>query len=380
MGTLEVMTYPQGATVYVNGSKEGITPVEIGGIPLGFVEIEVSLEGYDLFSSIFHFHPHQSISLDLYLSSKDYLLEEIVALDGSLPRGMFIGSDNLFLLSTSGEFLSFDPSTREVLWKKNLETIVLSPPGLGEGVAYGATFYGTIYLLHEETGEHLLTWETGRAIRKILSSHSLLFLLHNDRTLFVWEDGEKLWSYTDREGIDIVFDEDLLFVTEDRLLFFQPLTGILEEEIELVGPLKRLYLHDRILYLVGPQGMIYGVDVKERSLAFELHTKVSGEITSILVEDGILYLGTEEGDLLAFKGEESLWERHLGEDITFLYVHQHLLVGTGQRSLYFLERDEGTYIARKALFSQLTGLYPHQGDYFLALRDGTLAHLKVFVD
>lgn len=376
MGSLEVVTLPQGAAVFVNGNEKGITPIEIGNIPLGFVDIEVSLEGYDPFSRVFHFHPHQSISLDLYLSSKEYLVENLVSLAGSLPRGLSVGRSSLFLLSTSGEILSFDPLTEEILWEHDLETIVLSLPGSSRGVVYAATFYGDVYLFSEETGDFFATWKTGKAIRKMLSYDTLLFLLHNDGSLGAWEDGQLLWSYNDGEGIDLLFiGEDLLFVTENSLLFFHPFTGATDLKVELQGPLQKVALKEDLLYLIGPQGVVYGVDLLERNLALQFETGIREEITSLAAGEGILYLGAEDGALYAFKGEELLWEKGLREAITFLYPKHVLFIGTGQRSLFIVDSDGGSYLGRKAFSSQITGLYPYGERYYLTLRDGTLARL-----
>lgn len=377
LGTLEVVTLPPGAKVFINENYEGVTPLEVGSIPLGFVDIHIEKEGYDPYSRVYHFQPNEIISLNLHLSHEDFLLEEISFFQGSLPRGLLAKrEESLYLLSTSGEFLSYDLPSSSILWEQDLDAIILSLPGVGGGRVYGATFYGAVHLFLEETGEYLETWETGKAIRKMLiSDTTTISLLHNDGSLSLWEEGELLVSYEEKKGEDLFLYEDLLLLTKESLLFFHPRTGSIEEELPLPTYEKSLGVIGDSLYLWGEGGLLFEVDLLDREHFLRLETGILDEITSLSVDEGILYLGTEEGEILAFYEGELLWEKSLGEGINLLDAHQFLLVGTQQRSLYLLEREGGSYLARKALPSQITGLYLEGDYYYLALRDGTLARL-----
>lgn len=376
LGTLEVVTLPTRASLLIDGEVKGLTPIEVGGISLGFSEVIIKMEGYDPYSRILHFNPHQKISLHVHLSREDFLVDQIINLSGSLPRGLLVGENHLYLMSTSGELFSYYLKGEQITYQQNIHAIVLSLPSLGNGFIYGATYKGVVYSFCGETGEPMTSWDTGKGIRKILSQNKTLFLLHNDGTLSAWEEGELLWSYRDRIPLDEMYlQEDLILLQGKELLFLDPLMGTKKKGLELPGSnLKTFSPSHHLLYLTDGQNL-YRVDLVNGDLVNQLQVETQGSISSLIFEEETIFLGTDAGELLAFRDGTLLWDLTLRESISFLYLHHSLLVGTDQRSLYLVDKDDGLFLARKALPSQITGLYPHQGIYYLALRDGTLAKL-----
>lgn len=376
LGTLEVTSIPPGATIYLDGTEKGLTPREIDQISLGFKEVTVKMEGYDSHSRRLHFHPSQRMALSFHLSRADYLLEEIHHLSGSLPRGFYDGGDFIYLFSTAGEMLSFEPATSQIKWQREFDTIVLSLPGSGAEQVSAATFFGTLYSLDEETGDLLGQVETGKGVQKLIDAEGLLYLLHTDGSLSAWEEGQRRWVFSGQELIShISLGESLVVLENQRIVFLHPVNGRVQKQIDLpVKNVKALGLFEGIFYLT-KEGTLYGVELTRGDIE-EIIEIGPGEITTLMGDGEGLFLGTEKGEVLLIQNGAVQWQVDLGEAISYLAIHQLLLVGTEDRSLYFLDRTAGEYLARKALPSPLTGLYPHEeGLYYVTFRSGTLARL-----
>lgn len=376
LGTLEIFSTPPGAQVYVNDTAKGETPLLLDSVPLGLKEVALKREGYDNYSRILHFHPQQRISLSIHLSRADFPLENLLHLSGSLPRGHLEGEDSLYLFSTAGELLSFHLETSRIQWQQDFDTIALSLPRYAQGEVFAATFFGTLYTLTSETGEIIRQVETGKGIQKMVNWMDTLYLLHTDGSLSAWAGDEPTWTFTGQGKVqDLFLDEKLILLLPDTLLFLNLSSGRLEKELELpFHDVKALALSLDTLYLT-KKGVLYRVDLQRGVFLEEQKTGLLGDIAAMAQEGETLFFGTDKGEVLAIQRGNVLWEADLGESVTSLYPQTSLLIGTEQRSLYFLDKETGSYQARKALPSQLTGLYSHEDGYYLIFRDGSLALL-----
>ncbi|MGH1362481.1 MAG: protein kinase domain-containing protein [Calditrichia bacterium] len=67
-GNLDLVSHPKGAEVFLDGESKGVTPLQLGGVPVGEYDVELALEGYENRQLTIQLRDGQTRSLDVTLN------------------------------------------------------------------------------------------------------------------------------------------------------------------------------------------------------------------------------------------------------------------------------------------------------------------------
>lgn len=300
------------------------------------------------------------------LWSNDFRDDPINQLNRSarFSGGITLAVDTLIIGTENAQVLAFDSRTGVLKWLTKVSGEVVAKPVYGEGKIVVHTTRGDLIALDSETGEQLWT----------LSNKQPKLTLRGSAAPSVAQGG-------------VVYGRADGFVAVALLATGQPLW-----QLPVARPYGATEL-DRIVDVdmqpVISNGVVYTLAYNGNLVAIELLSgkqiwsrKYAG-FTDIALSGNTLFLSDYRGYIYAVdrnSGEE-LWgnEQLAYRNLTGVSVaNEYIVVGDGEGYLHWLNRDDGTFVARQYL--DLEGLYmqPFVTDSYLYLqtRSGKLIAIE----
>ncbi|MBC7092451.1 PQQ-binding-like beta-propeller repeat protein [Candidatus Bipolaricaulota bacterium] len=377
-GALVVETWPVGAAVYLDGEYRGTTPLRVGRINVGVIEVRLVLAGYEEANVKLAFTVGQQRHLRVVLS--DQRVEVTWPLEVTSP---LIGIQEprpgrVIVTSADGGVTALN-WRGERLWQFFLGETVVHPPSPGASVVVGG-LYGRAAAIDVESGRLLweASWPSGT--RVVGPGAGEVVVLTKDGRVFgvATTDGAIRWQaaaidlrWGQRRGVFYTRAGEFYQGDEDGLALVARLPdGTVLGRLAMVG--------DDVVVMEKGEGL-RAVSLSDHGLRWT--APVEGTVTMLQALGDHVVVGTEDGNVLVYSGDsgELRWRAELGSSPTAAaIVGGKILVGSVQHGVYAFTAG-GDLVGRKAFPGAVVGMVVSEDQALVAVgvRDRGVALLRV---
>lgn len=383
-GRLTVTTNPPDAIVFIDGRSLGATPLDEDGVSLGLRRLVISKDGYEPYTRILHFNPKDTIEVDIYLSSEDFLAEKIYSVNDTTTLGLFITDAHILLPSARGKIAAFALESLDLSWEHDLvNEMITTHPILLEELLVVTTFDANLYALSLADGSIVGTESLpSRAQRLLATDNGLIAFLQNGRVLQLSAKLEVEWELqlpSKRAPLILQAERDnyTVLTREGSLVSLSPTDG----QSQVLGALETGEITRAV---AGPQ-TLFTVDNRGRGQLWD-RDQLTAKSSSI---EGIAYVertdtgylvGDRDGLLFVINDQTGKreWEVELHSPATVSHSYGNvLLLGCQDGSVFVLEPSQGRVIIRKELIGAITSIRDNGEKLLASTRSGAVFKLSL---
>lgn len=366
MGTLTVVTYPEGADVYIDSEFRGSTPVKIPRVSSGLREVSLDKDGYEEFSGMYTFSPRDERKIELYLSTEKIKKGPSFSTRAITAAGFYPHGSKLYLATVDGSLYALNRENKDIKEEISFSDVtVLLPPAANDEKVFITTYDGRVFGIDNKDFEVLWEKDLSRRFLRHFPVENGLVGISADRTsiFYLKNCGEMKWSVrTSKRLLAESFrkvNHILLGLFEDGRVVS---VNLLEGEMTYLDETEILHIK-----FSDNNGEVIAIFTREGNLNIR---KISGEqilnaqfpdkkIDFFVVQDEHLFISHSKGILMAIEMEngEIIWETDLFSPTSaLLKVENKIFVGCEDGSIYVLNKETGRVYGRKQLFGEIKSL------------------------
>jgi len=384
-GELAVTTFPEGATVFIDGRDYGQTPTTVEQIPLGNRRVTLAKEGYRAHDSLMHFSPRVTRTLEIYLATSEVLIHDVFESPGNVAGRIIFMPPFVYMVSTDGHLIAFDTTEERVIWDvgPNDELVLRSPIVHGDSIFF-ASLRGNLYGYNRFSGEPLWQAKQGERVNAMIGLASGVLVQRGTRGISSLTPlGSEEWS--------MAFDEDILTLTSQNDLVHVIVVTQSGKIVRLDGENGQ----DEVIGSVGVSGEIVGAFESNGAMLFETSegsifiwepdtsetVRVDATIKEmglVRIIDDLLFIGDSSGELWAIdrNGGNVIWRTNLHYTATELaHSDNRLIVGCDDGSVFLVGKITGEVESRIFFGGRIGGLQWWDGDLLVSNQRGQISRV-----
>lgn len=278
--------------------------------------------------------------------------------------GIALGYDSIYIGTENAQVLSFDKDNGELRWLVNVSGEVVAQPVYASGYVIVHTTRGDLIALDSDTGKEVWTLNNKQPTLSLRGSSSpevsqggvIYGRADGYISVALVEDGRPLWQLPvarpfGATELDRVIDVDM-----------KPI------------------IRNGIIYVLAYNGNLVAIDLRKGEQIWS--RKYSG-YTDIALSGTTLYLTDYRGHIFAIDydtGTEQWMNAQLSyRDLTGVTVaNEYIVVGDGEGYLFWIDRDDGQFVALQELDSDGLYMQPIATDthMYLQTRSGDLIAIE----
>ena len=254
------------------------------------------------------------------------------------------GDDGTWLVADqNGHVVAIDPETDELLWRKNVNSEVLTRPVVFGDTVYVRTIDGRLISLERDSGQS--NWEYSKVLPALTLRGNAAPILTRDWVILTRDDGH-IVALEHASG-KVVWDVE---VSAER--------G--RSEIERLNDIDgSAQLFGRVLYVGGFQGGLAAIDMEQGRV---LWARDFSTYSGVTVDEEVLYVTDERSHVWAidrFSGatlwkQDSLTARAVTRPVLF---GEYLLAGDYAGFVHIMKKSDGSFVAREAFGDEDDGIF-----------------------
>ncbi|WP_354625182.1 outer membrane protein assembly factor BamB [Psychromonas sp. MME2] len=313
----------------------------------GYVKAFSIKNGKQLWSTNFSDDPHNELNRSARFSG-----------------GVTVGSDAIYIGTENAQVLAFNKQDGKLLWLVDVGGEVVAKPAYAAGKVIVHTTRGNLYALDSDTGEKLWTLNNKQPTLSLRGSSTPTIaqggVVYGRADGFVsvalLEDGRPLWQLpvarpSGATELDRIVDVDM-----------QPI------------------IRNGIVYALAYNGNLVAIDLLKGE---QIWARKYAGYTDIALSGTTIYLTDSRGHIFAVdynSGAEQWMNGQLSyRDVTGVTVaNEYIVVGDGEGYLYWIDRDDGSFVAMQKLDSDGLYMQPIATDKYLYIqtRSGDLIAIE----
>lgn len=240
-----------------------------------------------------------------------------------------------YIASANGELIAFDLKTGDEAWRSNVKSEILSLPVENGSHVAAQTIDGHLYALDANTGAIKWSYDSNLPSLSLRGTSQPIF--HGSMVVAGFANGKVV-------GVN----------ADDGAILWQERIGIpagrseLERLVDIDG---RLLVKDDVLYVVGYQGHIAAIDLRNGKMqwkqeASSYHGPLAGLGNLYLVSDNDHVLAVDDRSASDVWQQIALQGRHLSEPVMY---KKYIAVADYEGYIHLIKQLDGTIVGRDQL-------------------------------
>ncbi|MDA7742114.1 outer membrane protein assembly factor BamB [Francisellaceae bacterium] len=253
-------------------------------------------------------------------------------LDVALGATPAVGQDEVFVGSIHGKLFALNKKTGKVNWSTVIASSLFSKPAYADGSVIVYTHDGTIAAFNAKTGKQ--QWTQNIVTSSLMLTGNSTPLIQKG-TVYVGFDNGELWAFNLKTG-EKLWDKVVALPSGSA------------EVSRMVDIISNPVIEDGVLYAGSYQGNLLAIDLASGR---DIWTRKFSTYTNLAVNQGMIFITNAKGYVMALDKQsgQTIWEQKIlkGRSVTGPTVlGNYVIVADFEGYVHAFDRETGKYADR----------------------------------